>query len=257
MAYPYRSALVTGASSGIGREIVRRLAADGVSLVLVARRADRLETLAAELAEQHGVAVEVLPADLSDDKDVARVEDRLTDPSRTIDLLVNNASTATAGAVAEVPADVAIGTVAVNVLAPIRLARAAVPGMVARGGGGVLTVSSMVASLPMPRAAVYGASKAFLTSLSESLYMELKGTGVHVTLLSAGLTRTEFHEAAGIDTAGIPAFAWMEPDRVARAGLAGVAAGKVSVVPGAVNRMQIPFFRLAPRALLRKLAKWS
>lgn len=257
MAYPYRSALVTGASSGIGREIARRLAAEGVSLVLVARRADRLEALAAELAEQHGAEAEILPADLSDDKDVARISDRLADPGRAVDLLVNNASTASSGGVADLPVDVAIGTVAVNVLAPIRLARAAVPGMVARGHGGVLTVSSMVASLPMPRAAVYGASKAFLTSLSESLYMELKGTGVHVTLLSAGLTRTEFHEAAHIDTEGIPSFAWMRPEVVAKAGLAGVAAGKVNVVPGLVNRMQIPFFRLAPRALLRKLAKWS
>lgn len=257
MSYPYRTALVTGASSGIGRELARQLAAHGTSLVLVARRGDRLDELAGELTAAHDVTVEVLAANLAHEEELARIEKRLADPDRPVELLVNNAAYATAGDFATLAVDVELTKVAVNVVAPIRLTRAALPAMLAMGRGGVLTVSSLVASLPMPRSATYGATKAFLSSFSESLYMELKSRGVHVTSVAAGLTRTEFHASAGIDVAGIPSFAWMPPDRVARAALAAVAAGKASVVPGRLNKMQVPFFRTAPRALLRKLAKWS
>jgi short-subunit dehydrogenase len=257
MTYPYRTALVTGASSGIGREFARQLAAHGVGLVLVARRGDRLEELATELTGTHDVPVEVLVANLAHEEELASVEKRLADLERPIELLVNNAAYAKAGDFATLPVALEITKVAVNVIAPIRLTRAALPTMLALGKGGVLTVSSLVASLPMPRSATYGATKAFLTSFSESLSMELKSRGVHVTSVAAGLTRTEFHDAAGIDIEGIPDMAWMEPARVASAGLAAVAAGKVSVVPGRFNKMQVPFFRTAPRALLRKLAKWS
>lgn len=257
MTYAYRTALVTGASSGLGREFARLLAADGVSLVLVARRVDRLDGLAAELVDRYGITAEVLAADLSEEEELIRVEKRLADPERPIELLVNNAGFARAGSLAELPVETELAKVAVNVIAPIRLSRAVLPGMIAQHKGGIVFVSSMVAQLPMPRSATYGAAKAFLTSLSESLYMEVKNHDVHVTSLAAGLTRTEFHSAAGIDVSDIPKIAWMEPERVARAALAAVAAGRVTVVPGAINKLQIPMFRLAPRAMLRALAKWS
>lgn len=257
MTYLYRSALVTGASSGLGREFVRLLAAGGVSLVLVARRVDRLDALAAEVIDRHGVEVEVLAADLSEEEELIRVEKRLADPHRPIELLVNNAGFARAGSLAELPVETELAKVAVNVIAPVRLSRAVLPEMIARRKGGVLFVSSLVSQLPMPRSATYGATKAFLTSLSESVYMEVKNHDVHVTSLAAGLIRTEFHTTAGIDVSDIPKVAWVEPERVARAGLAAVAAGKVTVVPGAINKLQIPMFKLAPRAMLRALAKWS
>lgn len=255
MTYTYRTALVTGASSGLGREFARLLAADGVSLVVVARRADRLEGLAAELMERHGVTVEVITADLTDDKDVIRVEERLTDPERPIELLVNNAGFDNVGAFADLPVNVELAEIAVNAIAPIRLSRAVLPGMLARGKGGIVIVSSMVASLPMPRSATYGATKAFLTSFSESLHMEVKERGVNVTSVAAGLTRTEFHEVAGIDTTRMPKSAWMRPEQVARIGLAAVADGKATVIPGTVNKLQAPMFRLMPRALLRAMVK--
>jgi uncharacterized protein len=257
MGYTYRTALVTGASSGVGQACARLLAAEGVSLVIAARRVDRLDALATELVDRYGVGVEVIGADLSDAKDVTRLEERLTEPERPIELLVSNAGFATAGGFAELPVELSLDAIAVNVIAPVRLIRAALPGMVARGKGGVLVVSSLVASLPMPRSATYGATKAFLSSFSESLYMEARQQGVHVTSVAAGLVRTEFHSTAGINTDGIPDMAWMKPEQVAQAGLEAVAAGKVTVVPGALNKMQVPFFRMAPRALLRRWAKWS
>jgi hypothetical protein len=257
MAYPYRTALVTGASSGVGREFARLLAAEGVSLVLVARRLDRLDELATELIDRHGVPVEVLAADLAEEKELAQVEQRLADPERPVDLLVSNAGFAHAGGFAEVPLETALSKLDVNVVAPVRLARAVLPRLIAQGKGGIIFVSSLVSSLPMPRSAIYGASKAFLTSFSESLHMEAKQHGVHVTSVAAGLVRTEFHSNAGINTKDIPAIAWGEPDQVAKAGLAAVAAGKVTVIPGAMNKLQIPFFKVAPRALLRRWASWS
>jgi short-subunit dehydrogenase len=247
--------MVTGASSGIGRSFARQLAERGTDLVVVARRADRLEQLAAELADRHGVRVEVLPHDLAVEKDLDQVVERLRDPARPIDLLVNNAGFGTTGVFAELPVERELEEIAVNVVAPIRLTRAALPGMLARGIGGVLAVSSMVGAMPMPRSATYGASKAFASAFNESLFVEVQGRGVTVTTVLAGLTRTEFHEAAGASIDGIPKLAWLEPDQVAGAGLAGLLAGRPTVVPGVMNRMQMPWLRIAPRGLMRAVVK--
>ncbi|OLE21033.1 MAG: hypothetical protein AUG49_22945 [Catenulispora sp. 13_1_20CM_3_70_7] len=255
MAFPYRTALVTGASSGLGREFARLLAAQGSDLVLVARREDRLAELAAELTAAHAVRVEVLAADLGEDKDVLRVAERLADPSRPVELLVSNAGYDQSGFFHEHAPDVAPAELAVNLVAPVRLCRAALPGMIAAGHGGIVMVSSAVASMPLPKSAVYGASKAFLTSFAESLFMEAAGTGVHVTSIAAGLIRSEFHARAGIDTAGMPKAAWMEPEPVAAAGLKAVAAGKAAVIPGAFNKIQWPFYKIMPRRMLRAMVK--
>jgi len=255
MNYPYRSALVTGASSGLGREFARALAARGVSVVLVARRADRLEELAVELAGRHGVSAEVLAADLGEDKELRRVEERLADPARPVDLLVSNAGYDVSGLFAEHDPTVPCGEIAVNVLAPVRLCRAVLGGMLARGRGGVLFVSSAVSSMPLPRSAVYGASKAFITSFAESLHMEADGHGVNITSVTAGLMHTEFHDNAGIDTAGMPKSAWMPAARVAHAGLDAVAAGKPIVLPGLFNKLQAPVYKVMPRWLLRAMVR--
>jgi uncharacterized protein len=255
MSIPYRTAVVTGASSGIGRSFAQLLARRGVNLVIAARRVERLDQLALDLASAHGISVEPIRCDLSDEQDLSKLEARVRDPAEPIDLLVNNAGFGTTGLFHQLPADRETDQLMVNVVAPLRLARAALPGMVGRGLGGVICVSSMVGALPMPRSATYGASKAFLSAFHESLHIELRERGVRVTTVNAGLTRTEFHEAAGADVDGIPTMAWLDADLVAAAGLRGLLAGRPIVVPGAMNKAQVPVFRLMPRAALRAMVR--
>lgn len=251
MKLPYRNALVTGASSGIGEGFARLLAKEGLNLVIVARRSNRLRVLAKELIGQYSVDVEVIACDLALDDDVLFVEKRLADASRPIDLLVNNAGFGTTGEFADLELDREIQEVAVNVTAPLRLIHAVLPQLIARGCGGIVNVSSMTGSIPLPRSATYGATKAFLTAFSENLHMEVRRRGIHVTSIGTGLTRTEFHEVAGTPVDGLPKLAWMQPERVARAGLAAVAANRVHVVPGLMNRVPLPALRLLPRPVIR------
>lgn len=227
----WASALVTGASSGIGEAFARRLAAEGTDLVVVARRADQLERLAAELREAHRVTVEVLPADLGAPVSRREVERRLVDERAPIDLLVNNAGFGTHGRFADLPADREDQEVQVNVVALQRLTSAALGPMVARGHGHVLNVSSIAALYPVPGSATYGATKAFVCSFSDALHEELRGTGVVVTSALPGFTRTEFQERS--DWTGqdrLPASVWLSTERVAAESLDGVWAGRARVV---------------------------
>ncbi|MDQ6798268.1 MAG: SDR family oxidoreductase, partial [Actinomycetota bacterium] len=187
---PWRRALVTGASSGIGRAFAVHLAASGTDVVLVARRRDRLDDLATDLRADHGVDIEVLVADLTDEGGLAAVEARLGNGSAPVDLLVNNAGFATSGRFAELPVEGEVAEIHLNVLAPVRLTRAALPGMVERGRGGVVNVSSIAALQPLPHWATYAASKAYLTSFSEAVHEEVGGHGVVVLALMPGFTHT-------------------------------------------------------------------
>ncbi len=189
-AQAYRSALVTGASSGIGASCARLLAAAGTELVLVARRLDRLTEVAARLSAEHKVNVEVLAADLAEPRARAPVEARLADRARPVELLVNNAGFGTSGPFAGQPVRSAESQIQLNVVALTRLAHAALPGMLERGHGGILNVSSMAGFLLAPGSATYSATKAFVTSFSESLHAEVRKRGVHVTALCPGFTRT-------------------------------------------------------------------
>lgn len=264
MRHAYRTALVTGASSGIGASFARLLAASGCDLVLVARRADRLTELAAALREAHKVDVAVLPADLASRDGLETVAARLSgggagrggpagaDP---IELLVNNAARSAHGSFADLTPDMIEDQIRLNVTALARLARAAVGGMAERGYGGILNVSSMAAFTASPGSSVYGATKAFVTSLTESMHAELTGTGVHVTALCPGFTRTEFHAANNVEISYLPKLAWLDADRVARAGLAAVAEGRPLVVPGAQYKAATGAVRVLPRAALRQLAR--
>jgi uncharacterized protein len=251
MHHAYQTALVTGASRGIGERLARRLAADGSDLVLVARRAEPLQVLAATLRSAHQVSVEVLTADLASPAGLAAIEARLSDPARPVELLVNNAGLGVEGAFADLAAARAQEQIAVNVTAVVRLTRAALPGMLGRRHGGVLNVSSVAGFYPSPGAAVYGASKAFVTSFSESLAAELKGRGVHVTALCPGLTRTRARDEA---VSGPAALAWLDADKVAAAGLEAVAAGRVLAVPGAQYKSALSLTRVIPRAVVRSAA---
>jgi hypothetical protein len=219
----WRRALVTGASSGIGRAIAERLAADGVELVVVARRTHLLE----EFARRAGPPVEVLAADLSAPEDQARVARRLAAPEAPIDLLVNCAGGGRAGPLIARPAEDRVAEAELNGLSVLRLCHAAAAAMVPRGQGTILTVASGLGYYPFPGAAVYSASKAFVLSLSASLRYELRGTGVDVTVVSPGPTRTDGAERAGVHLAGrLPAFLIAGPERVADVALAAAGEGR-------------------------------
>ncbi len=249
---PRRSALVTGASSGIGLAYADRLARDQYDLTLVARSQQRLEELAKRLRDERGVSVEVLPADLTSPESLARVEARVAEDT-TLDLLVNNAGFGTQGRFAELDVAREEEEIRLNVIALVRLTRAALPHMIERGRGEIVNVSSMAGFAPSPFLSTYGATKAFVTSFTESLSEELRGTGVRVQALCPGFTRTEFQERASVDTSQIPGFAWMSAEAVVEASLAGLAKGDLVVVPGGLNKAVTVGTSFVPRAVLRRL----
>lgn len=247
-----RRALVTGASAGIGEAFARQLARDGFELILVARSADRLKQLAHDLHKQHGVKVEPLPADLIDADDLRRVE-KVVAGGAGLDLLVNNAGFGTVGRFSELETDGEEAEIRLNVLALVRLTSAALPGMVARGHGAIINVSSMAAFQPAPYNATYAATKAYVNAFTESIAEELRGTGVTVQALCPGFTRTEFQERAKIDASGIPAAAWMTAEAVVEASLAALAGGDLICVPGLGNKLLSTVTSAMPRSLTRRL----
>ena len=248
-SYPFTSALVTGASSGIGASMARQLAETGMPLVVVARRRDRLEALAAEHSN-----VEVLVADLVTADGLAAVEARITDPDRVIDLVVNNAGFGTSGPFHTLDPDRLAQEIDLNVTALTRLSHAALRVMVPRRRGWLLNVSSVASFQPSPKLAVYAATKAYVTSLSEALHEEVRGTGVKVTALCPGLTRTEFQGISNqTGTASeYPAVAWLDVETVAREGLEDAAAGKSLSIPGMLYKGLSAVSNVLPRTIARR-----
>jgi uncharacterized protein len=223
----WQRALVTGASEGIGEAFARELASRGSDLVIVARRKDRLERLSAELASRHGIEVEVLSADLTDQPALSAVEARLEADEQPIDLLVNNAGGATQHRpFLELDRDRLARDAYLNALALLRLTHAAGQAMARRGHGQVINVSAGVAFYPLPGAAAYGASKAFVNSLSEALAYELRDTGVRVTAVCPGFTRTGAQRRLGMNVERVPRVLWKEPEDVAVAALGAAARGR-------------------------------
>lgn len=249
MTKHWNRALVTGASSGIGKAMAEQLAAAGTDLVIVARDTARLDALATELP----VDVEVMSADLSAPDAVTAVADRLRADADPIDLLVNNAGLGFAKPTLDTTDAEDELTVAVNVVALHRLTRAAGQAMVGRGGGTILNVSSIAGDMPGPQSGTYNATKAFVTSFSEALHSQLKGQGVTVTALCPGLTRTEFQDRAGIPDMQAPGFAWQSAAEVAEAGLKGAADGKAVVIPGVLNQGASRLLRSLPRGMTRRI----
>jgi short-subunit dehydrogenase len=248
----WERALVTGASSGIGRELARQLAAEGTRLVVVARRQDRLEQLALELEPM--VAVDVLPADLSDRDDVDRVAARLGSDVEPIDLLINNAGFGSDGAFVDADLDHERAQIDVNVRALVTLCHASARRMTRAGSGAIVNISSIAGTQPRAGTAIYGATKAFVTAFSQSLAIELEGTGVTCTAVLPGLTRTEFHEANGIADRS-PRVMWMTAADVAEAALRAAGDGRRVAIPGAVNRVVSAFATPRPGRLREKATR--
>jgi uncharacterized protein len=256
-AGPTTTCLVTGASSGIGREIARELAARKLGVVLVARRRDRLAALADELATAHGVRTAVVTADLADEESRAALVDAVADLGLSVEVLVNNAGLTTMGPVHQADRSAELRMVRTDVEAVVDLCTLFVPGMATRRRGVVLNVASTAAFQPLPGQAGYGASKAFVLSYTYALREELRSVGVGVTVLCPGPVETEFAEAAGLaDTSAVsslPRFMWVSATDVARQAVDGLAEDRAAVIPGLANRFGATAAQLLPRTVVTSI----
>ena len=254
---PASTCVVTGASSGIGADIARELAARGHGVVLAARREDRLRELADELSAL-GVRVEAFATDVTDPDSRAELADAVERCGLTVDVLVNNAGFGTAGEFVSLDPAREVEMVRTNVEPVVALTAAWAPGMAERGRGGILNVASMAAFQPLPIQATYAATKAFVLSFSEALSAELGPKGVTVSALCPGPVETEFVEVAGMseEASGTPKLVWASSKEVASAGVRGLEKGKRVVVPGnPLNRLGAIGGHLAPRSILLPLAR--
>ena len=244
----HQTALITGASGGIGYELAKLCARDGYHLILVARNQEKLRQLAAELQSAYGVSVRVLAKDLSLPAAPHEIFTELQRSSIAVDLLVNNAGYGTYGFFHQADATTQLNMIQLNVAALTHLTRLFLPPMLARGHGKMLQVASTAAFQPGPLMAVYYATKAYVLSFSNALANELKGTGVTVTALCPGSTRTGFQERAGMGTAlRLFRLGVMDAATVARAGYRGMQKGKAIVIPGLMNRLTALSARIVPR----------
>lgn len=243
-------ALVTGASAGLGEEFARQLSAQGKRLVLVARRKERLETLAAELGNARVVA-----ADLSQPGAAAGLMADISNHDETVELLVNNAGFGLAGRFADLDGARQREMIDLNCGALTELAHAVLPGMIERRAGGILNVASTAAFQPGPGMAVYFATKAFVLSFSEALHDEVKRHGVRVSCLCPGPTRTEFRSVSGFDPKGRLGKISADSQSVVRAGLRGLEHNRAVVVPGVANKIIAQVHRVFPRAVMRRAAR--
>ena len=253
---PGSTCVITGASSGIGTELATALARRGHSVVLVARRKDRLEQLVSELAAEYGVRAEAIGHDLGEQRGRDQLIDELDALGLTVEVLCNNAGFGSAAPFVKLDHERELRMLRLNCEAVVDLCARFAPGMVARGRGAILNVASTAAFQPLPRQSSYAATKALVVSFTEALHQELRPAGVSVTALCPGPVRTEFVEVAGIEDVGetTPSFLWDTAARVAEAGLTGLEAGKRIVIPGVINRVGALTGQYVPRALFLRAA---
>lgn len=249
-----QTALVTGASSGIGLELAKLLARDGCNLVLASRNAGKLNEISSGL-QQTGIDVQVIAEDLADPSAPDRLADTLARSDLRVDVLVNNAGIGAHGALAELDPDRQLKMIQLNVVALTHLSRLLLPAMIGRGHGAVLNVASTAGFLPGPYMTVYYATKAYVLSFTEALAEELQDTGVTATCLAPGPTRTAFRAAAGMQKTELLRFGAMDAADVAHCGYAAMLKGKVLAVPGLINRIALAGLRLTPRPIARRLVR--
>ncbi len=240
-----KSALVTGASSGIGEAYARLLASLGYDLIIIARRKDRLEAIAGEIENEYGVSVSVMQCDLCSETDIGTVEEKIR---KTEDLcvLINNAGFGTLGTFAEVDLAKSLRMIDLHVTAPVRLVKAALPGMLARREGAIVNVASAGPFLPVSGNVIYNGTKSFLISFSETLQIEVKDAGIKVQALCPGFTRTGFHSAEefrNVDFSTIPAFLWSPAEKVAALSWKALGKNKVVFIPRITTRLACTVFR--------------
>ncbi|MFG2285775.1 SDR family NAD(P)-dependent oxidoreductase [Streptomyces sp. NPDC048595] len=245
------TALITGATAGIGAAFARRLAGDGHSVVLVARDEKRLREQATELHDRHGIEAEVLSADLSTEEGIAAVEARLSDTRHPVDLLVNNAGFGNKGEYLEVPLADELTMLKVHCEAVLRLTTAAVRGMRERRRGAVVNVASVAAFVPR---GTYGASKAWVVQFTQGAARDLAGSGVRLMALCPGFVRTEFHQRAGMGTDNIPGWMWLDADKLVDAAMKDLVRGKSLSIPDPRYKALTGALRLVPRAVLGGVA---
>ena len=236
------TALITGASSGIGAAYAHRLAAEGYDLILTARREARLQTLAEQLRAQHGVTITIIPADLTQEDDVVRLTTAVANCD-DLTLLINNAGFGTHGTLAEATTESQVAMHAIHMTTPMRLTKAALPNMIRRNQGAIINVSSIAAFMKSVGNVNYGATKSFLLMFSETLQAELAGTNVKIQALCPGFTVTEFHDtpelASHFNRAHVPPFMWMTAVEVVDISLQALSGTKVVVIPGWVNQLLV------------------
>ncbi len=248
------TALITGASAGLGAEYAKLFGADKHNVVLVARRRDRLEALAKQLEEAHGVRACVVADDLATASGPARVVEEVRRLGIEVGFLVNNAGFGTSGAFAELDPKREMEMVQVNVASVVELTRAFLPGMIARKRGRILNIGSTAGFQPGPFMAVYYASKAFVNSFTEALCYELRGTGVTATVSCPGATATEFAAVAGSDRSRLFRMGAARAEAVAQEGYRAMMAGKPMAIHGLKNKLVVELLRVSPRAAVRAVA---
>ena len=249
--FPFRRALVTGASAGIGEQFAHLLGNAGVPCVLVARRTDRL----AQIASRYD-GFEVLSADLFTQPGIDAVNARIASSDAPVDLVVNNAGFGSSGPFVDTEVERATGQVDLNIRALVSISHATLSAFRGRNGGHLLNVSSVASFQAGPNLAVYSATKAFVTSFTEAIHEEHRGTNIRISALCPGFVKTEFQAVSGGEDrmTRVPSFMWLKADKVAQAGLDGVAKGQCLVVPGAQYKGMTVSSRLTPRFVLRRVA---
>lgn len=248
-------AVVTGASAGIGKTFCQRLAAQGYDLLVVARDGNRLEALKRELEESHGIAVEVFPADLTNDTDVSLLVARITQASE-LALLINNAGFGTRGPLISTSPARQEAMLRLHTVAPMRLSQAALTVLLQRRRGAIVNVSSVASFLFSAYNVNYCATKAYLTSFSQGLAAELHDTGVRVQALCPGFTRSEFHQRMELDVGDIPSWMWMSADHVVNASLANLHRGwPVVCVPGFRYKLLVMLLRITPAWVISRVTR--
>lgn len=247
-----KNAYITGASTGIGAKFVEKLAKD-YNLIIIARNEEKLNELSSTVKKENKTEIEVFVCDLTKQKDIKLLSDKITSDKK-LGLLVNNAGFGTSGEFADLSLNKELSEIQLNVITPVRLTHVAINNFKKnKYGGDIINVASVVAFLPTPQSATYGATKAYIKSFSEAIHEEVKPFGINIQALCPGLTRTEFQDRAGIDKEKIPEFLWMDSSQVVDDSLKALEQKKAICIPGLMNQSTATILDLIPSELTRKL----